>query len=161
MNLHQITNSEQADKQFVYRYYPRVLIFVSLVVNGLVTLTFAWLAVASKQVWLWFCVFVFFTIFFYYGWVALLDTRKKFVITVSQTGIHVPVIWRIGSSAYLPFSSLSAIELIEVRKGTILKFSIGKKIHVIFESFFPQRQDFKELVGIVQQRSSGQFSYDS
>ena len=146
-------SSEQVDARYVYRFYSRTRIVVLLVVNGLVTLEFAWLAIASKQNWLWFGVFVFFIMFLYNGWVALLDAQNKFVITVSQTGIQVPIIWKRESKAYFPFSSIHAIELIKVRKDTILKLSMGKKIYVIFESYFAQRQDFKALLGILEKQT--------
>ena len=154
MNLSQTINSEQANTRYLYRYYSRTLIFGLLSIHGIVTLIFAWLAITNKQVGLWFGGFVFFTMFLYYAWIALLDTQNKFVITVSQTGIHLPIIWKRGSMVFLPFSSLTASEVIKIRKNTILKLSVGKKRYVVFESCFPQRQDFKALVRIVQKQSS-------
>ncbi len=157
MNLPQ-TTSEQADKRYIYRYYSRPLLIISLFVYGIATLVFAWLAITNKQVWVWLGVLVFFMAFLVYGWIALLDSQNKFVIVISQTGIYLPIIWKRESTMYLPFSSIRAIELIKLRRETMLKLSAGKEIRVISEACFPQRQDFKELIGILQKRSSIPFS---
>jgi hypothetical protein len=97
----------------------------------------------------------------FYGWLAVLDTRNKFIIKVSPLGIYFPFWWKRGATDFLPFSSLSGVELIKVRKTTILKFSASKRIYFVSEIYFPQKQDFKELIGIVQKYSPIPFSSGS
>ncbi len=161
MSLSQTTTSKQADKRYIYRHYSWTVIVFLLLVYGICILVFGWLAITNNQPWLWFGTLFFLIAFSFFCRIALLETRNKFVITVSHTGIYLPAIWKRGATVYLPFSSLSAIELIKLRRDTILKLSAGKELRIISEACFPQSKDFKELIGIVQKQSPIPFSEGS
>jgi hypothetical protein len=153
MDFSQTISSEWTQTEYAYRYFSRRFIIVSILWQAMFVLGFAWLAVKYREVLYLFGILFFSSSILLYGWLAVLDARNKFVIKVSPTGIYLPFFWKRGATDFLPFSALSGIELIKARKTTILKFSAGKKIRFVSEIYFPQKQDFKKLISIVQRYS--------
>lgn len=150
MNFSPTTSSEWTGTEYVYRYFSRRFLIVSILFQTMFFLGFAWLAVTYREVLFWFWALFLFISILFYSWLIVLDTQNKFIIKITPTGIYFPFWWKRGATDFLPFSSITNAELIKVRKTTILKFSASKRIYFASEFYFPQKNDFKELVSIVQ-----------
>jgi hypothetical protein len=110
-----------------------------------------WLAASKGFAWMWLFAFFFFALLLFGLWIAIVNIQgKRFIIT--KDGFYLPSVWKSNSYVYIPFSDVSEVEFLEVQGNIILQLSVGNKKYAITHTWFPNRENFTEIVETLKKR---------
>ena len=150
-SLRQTPRPDLIEKTYLYRYaWSKTLVI--LAIGGLGAFGAAWLAISKGVVLSWLFAVIFLLMFLLGAWIAIVNIQGKLRVTISKDGIYLPSVSKPQSPTFVPFSEISAVELLEVQGNKIFQISVGDKQYSVTRPWFPGKNDFQEIIETIQER---------